>query len=245
MMNRVALRVIVIGLIGLLLGVFAAAVAFAFVPNPGSAPSVYDDFRWSSISNGFWHVNEDGGQAAIVNGILTMGGAQTELDHMIQTDPNKTVMVAKVRGLSFYKFAVGLGTYHGGTVSLEFDNDGFRCGRGTDNGWMVDDMKLWKTPPTRQWFYLWLSVFNPYPGVTNLPIKPKKPVTLTCAVYDTSGHRIAYDRPMVPPPNTRYPGIDEMYMRTWDVHNRYQVDWVYAGPASGDPLRRIISSTGR
>ncbi len=236
-MSRAALRVVVIVLIGLLLGVLVEAAVFAFIPNRGDPPSVYDDFRWSSISNGYWHVNEDGGNAAIVDGILTLSGAQTEMDHLLQTDPNKTVMVAKVRGLSMYKFALGLGSYHGGTVSLEFDNDGFRCGRGTESGWMVDDMKLWKTPPIGKWFYLRVSVFNPYPGVTNLPIKPKKSIVLTCTVYDSSGRRIAYDRPVDPPSNIRYPGIDEVYLRTWDNHNRYQVHWVYAGPVSGDPTR--------
>lgn len=236
-MSRSAMRVIAIGAIGLLLGIFATAAALAFVPNQGSPPSVYDDFRWSSISNGFWHVNEDGGQAAIVDGILTLSGAQVEMDHMIQTDPNKTVIVARVRGEQLYKFALGVGSYHGGTVSLEFDNDGFRCGRGTDTGWTVDDMKLWTKPPTGQWFYLRVSVWNPYPGVTNLPPKPKHPIVLTCSVYDSIGRRIAYDKPLHPPSNMRYPGIDEIYLRTWDYHNRYQVDWVYAGPPSADPTR--------
>lgn len=243
-MSRAVLRVLIIGVIGVLIGVFLTAVAAAFVPNPGSAPSVYDDFRWSSISNGFWHVNEDGGQAAIVDGILTLSGAQAEMDHRIQTDPNRTVIVARVRGLKFFKFALGLGSYHGGTVSLEFDNDGFRCGRGTDNGWQVDDMKLWKTPPTGTWYYLKVAVWNPYPGVTTLPIKPKKAVVLTCSVYDTSGHRVAFNRPRKPPTNIRYPGIDEIYLRTWDTHNRYEVDWVYAGPESGDPTRSLVRAAG-
>lgn len=236
-MNRTALRVAALVLIGLLLGVFVEAAVFAVVPSAGEPPSVYDDFRWSSISNGFWHVNEDGGYAAIVNGTLTMSGAQTEIDHLLQTDPNKTVIVAKVRGLSLYKFALGLGSYHGGTVSLEFDNDGFRCGRGTDAGWTVDDMKLWKIPPTGKWFYLRVLVENPYPGITKLPPKPKNPVVLTCSVFDSAGRRIAYDRPLNPPSNIRYPGIDEIYLRTWDYNNKYQVNWVYAGPVSGDPTR--------
>jgi hypothetical protein len=172
-----------------------------------------------------------------VNGILTLQGAQTEMDHMFQTDPNKTVMVAKVRGLSFYKFDIALGSYHGNTVSLEFDNDGFRCGRGTDNGWTVDDMKLWTTPPTGKWFFLKLSIVNPYPNVVNLPIKPAKSVPLTCSVYDAAGHRIAYDKPTEPPTNLRYPGVDQISLRTWDTHNKYQVDWVYAGPEAADPTR--------
>jgi hypothetical protein len=242
-MSRDVLRWLAIGIIGVLLGAFATTAVAAFVPNRGSPPSLYDDFRWSSISNGFWHVNVDGGTAAIVDGILTLEGAQAELDHRIQTDPNKTVIVARVRGLSFYKFALGLGSTAGGTVSLEFDNDGFRCGRGTDSGWTVDDMKLWTTPPKGQWFYLKVSVWNPYPGVVTLPIKPKRHVVLTCSVYDGSGHRIAFDRPTKPPSNMRYPGIDEAYLRTWDADNRYQVDWVYAGPVSGDPTRSFASGS--
>lgn len=243
-MSRATLRVVIIGLIGVLLGVFAAAVAFAFVPGPGNAPSVYDDFRWSSISNGFWHVNEDGGQATIVNGIMTLAGAETEVDHAFQTDPYRTVMVAKVRGLSFYKFDIALGSYHGNTVSLEFDNDGFRCGRGTDNGWTVDDMKLWKTPPTGKWFYLKLSLVNPYPNVVNLPTKPAKSVPVTCTVYDASGHQVAHDVAIHPPSNLRYPGVDQMSMRTWDNNNKYQVDWVYAGPVAGDPTRSFARHAG-
>ena len=236
-MSRGALKLAVVAVIGIFFGIFLTAAVMAFLPNDGTAPSVYDDFRWSSISDGFWHVNADGGSAAIVNGILTMSGAQLEMDHLMQTDPNKTVMVAKVRGVQFYKFAIGVGTYHGGTVSLEFDNDGFRCGRGTDSGWQVDDMKLWTKPPMNKWFILKLSVVNPYPGITKLPAHPKKPVTLTCSVWTPSGKRVAYDQPTNPVPNTRYPGIDEIYMRTWDSHNQYQVDWVYAGPPSGDPTR--------
>jgi hypothetical protein len=152
-----------VALIALFVGIAVHAAYAAFLPAPGSSPSIYDDFNWSSISNGYWHVNVDGGTAEIRDGILTISGHQTELDRRIQTDPNHTVMVAKVRGLSFFKFGMGLGSYHGGTVSLEFDNDGFRCGRGTDNGWMVDDMKIWTTPPTDQWFYLKVSITNPYP----------------------------------------------------------------------------------
>jgi hypothetical protein len=54
---------------------------------------------------------------------------------------------------------------------------------------------------------------------------------------------IARSVPTDPPPNTNYAALDEAFMRTWDSGNKYQIDWVYAGPASGDPLRVVTKSS--
>jgi hypothetical protein len=60
-------------------------------------------------------------------------------------------------------------------------------------------------------------------------------------VYDAKGNLVTRDQARKPPSNARYPGVDEIYLRTWDSHNKYQVDWVYAGPPSGDPTRAFSS----
>jgi hypothetical protein len=240
-MNRYSLRWIVVSVIFLLLGAAVGAAIFFAIPASGSAPSIYDDFNWSSTANGFWHVNPVGATDRIKNGTLTLSGHSIELDRRLQTDPNSTVAVARVRGLSFDKFALGLGVYHSGTISLEFDSDGVKCGRGTDHGWQIDILKPWTTPPVSKWFYVGIKVVNPYPDPKVLAklgdIDPDKlkPVTLTCALWDSSGHLIASDTPTDPKPNTHYAALDEAYVRTWDSKNKYQIDWLYAGPPSGIP----------
>src|SRR5947209_3874108 len=217
-MNRRILRMAVIALILLLLGgALGAAVVFA-IPDPGSAPSIYDDFNWSSTANGFWHVNPVGATARIKGGLLTVSGHSVELDRRMQTDPKSTVVVARVRGRKFDKFALGLGVYHAGTISLEFDSDGLKCGRGTDHGWQVDIVKSWTTPPAGKWVYLGIRVVNPYPDPKVLAklgdIDPSKmkPVTITCSIWDTSGKLLASDTPTDPKPNGHYAALDETYI---------------------------------
>lgn len=241
-MSRSLLQGISVALIFLFIGVASAAAVLAYLPEGGSPPAVFDDFKWSSTANGFWHVNPVGGSAAIEHSLLTLSGGSVELDRRLQTDPNETVVLAKVRGLHFHKFGVGLGAYHAGTLALEYDDDGVKCGRGTDYGWQVDIMKPWTTPPVNQWMYLKLAVTNPYPNPKDLQrveklgdVRKLKPVTMTCSMYDASGHLLASSTPKDPLPNAHYVALDEVYMRTWDRGNRYQVDWVYAGPPSGSP----------
>lgn len=236
------LRVAVLTLIFFFLGIASAAAVFVYLPDPGSAPAVYDDFKWSSTANGFWHVNAIGARAEIKHSLLTLSGHSIELDHRLQTDPNQTVVAAKVRGLHFHKFGIGIGVYHAGTVGLEFDDDGAKCGRGTDFGWRIDFIKAWTTPPVNQWMYVEVAVTNPYPNPKDLQRAEKldnpkklKPITLTCSIYDANGNLIASSSPKDPPANTHYVGLDEVFMRTWDSGNDYQVDWFYAGPASGLP----------
>ena len=242
-MSRPVLRAIVLGLVFFFVGVSAAAIALAAIPDPGSAPSIYDDFNWSSTSNGFWHVNPIGATAEIRDSMLTVKGHSIELDRRLQTDPYQTVVLAKVRGLHFHKFDIGIGAYHAGTVGLEFDDDGVKCGRGTDFGWKINSMKPWHHPPTGQWFYLKISVTNPYPTTEAYNRaeseaekgKKLKLVTLTCSMYDAGGRLVTSMTPRVPPPNAHYVGLDETFIRTWDSGNDYQVDWFYAGPPSGIP----------
>lgn len=245
-MTRPVLQAVVLAAIFLFLGVAVAMAGMWAVPTPGSAPSIYDDFKWSSTANGFWHVNAQGATARIENSILTLKGGTVELDRRVQTDPYETVVVAKVRGKAFHRFAIGLGVYHAGTVGLEFDNEGAKCGRGTDFGWQVDVMKPWVAPPVGQWFYLALDMVNPYP-TSNPPSNPNvkpKPMILTCSLYDASGHLLASVTPLDPPPNTHYVGLDEAYIRTWDTGNNYQVDWFYAGPPSGNPAQATLHGPG-
>jgi hypothetical protein len=235
-MRRPLVQGLVIALVALFIGVAGSAAVLAYIPDPGSAPSIYDDFKWSSTANGFWHVNPIGATATIKNGLLTLSGHLIELDHRVQTDPDATIVVAKVRGLSFHKFGLGLGVYHSGTLGLEFDDDGIKCGRGTDYGWRVDFVKPWKMPPVGQWFILKAKIVNPYPTaaawnkVSHLDADKLKPVTLTCSVYDAQGHLLASVTPTDPEPNAHYIALDEAFMRTWDSRNKYQVDWYYAGP---------------
>ena len=131
-MSRSTLRTIAVAAIFLLLGVAGTAGVVAAIPDPGSPPSIYDDFQWSSISNGFWHVNTYGSTARIERSRLILSGHRMELDKRVQTDPYETVIAARVRGVSLYKFSIGLGVYHSGTVSMELDNDGIKCGYGSD-----------------------------------------------------------------------------------------------------------------
>src|SRR5437764_10959958 len=125
-MGRPLLQGAVIALIFFFLGVAGWAGAMALVPNAGSTPSIFDDFNFSSTSNGYWHVDSIGSTAAIRDGLMTVSGHSIELDHRLQTDPHQTVVVAKIRGLGWDKFAIGLGLYHSGTVSVEFDSDGIK-----------------------------------------------------------------------------------------------------------------------
>lgn len=235
-MRRPLMQALFVGLIALFLGIAGTAAVLAYLPDPGSAPSVFDDFHFSSTGNGFWHVNAIGASAVVKDGRLTLSGHSVELDHRLQTDPRVTIAAAKVRGLSFHRFGLGLGVYHSGTVALEFDNEGLKCGRGADIGWRVDVMKPWTTPPTGQWFILKVKVTNPYPTaksqakVAGLDASQLKPVTVQCSAYDASGHLIATVTPTDPEPNAHYDALDEAYMRTWDSGNKYQVDWFYAGP---------------
>jgi hypothetical protein len=230
---------IVLGLVTLFLGIAAASLVMFYLPDPGSAPSIYDDFNWSSTSNGFWHVNPFGGHAIIKDGTLTLRGDTIELDRRIQTDPVKTAVVMKVRGLSFRRFSFGLGVYHAGTMGVEFDDDGMKCGRGTNYGFQIDIMKAWTKPPVGRWFYLTVSVVNPYPPPKPIPANDDnlKPAIIRCSMFDSSGKLLVTDVASNPPPNTHYVGLDEAYMRTWDTNNAYQIDWMYAGPTSGIPDR--------
>lgn len=241
MMGR-PLQIVIIAVIFLFVGVASASAFFEILPDPGSGPSIYDDFNWSSTANGYWHQNAYGATARIADSILTLSGHMIELDRRVQTDPNETVIVAKVRGISFHKFSLGIGVYHAGTVGLEFDNDGVKCGRGTDNGWQVDVMKAWTKPPVNQWFYLAVDVINPYPNPATIPQDSTtlKPITLRCSIWNSAGRLVSTDVASNPVPNTHYIALDEAYMRTWDSGNDYQVDWFYAGPPSGNPARLFL-----
>lgn len=247
-MARPLMQGLVVALIFLFVGVATAAAVFEYIPDSASPPSIYDDFAWSSTSNGFWHVNAIGATAEIKHSMLTLTGHQIELDRRVQTDPHATIVVAKVRGLHFKRFGLGLGAYHAGTVSMEFDNEGIKCGRATDHGYRVNFLKGWKKPPAGQWFYLELDVTNPYPDPKVLDklrdVDPSKlkAVGVRCAAYDASGKLIKAITPTKPRTNTHYVGLDEAYMRTWDSRNNYQVDWFYAGPPSGNPGKSIFKS---
>jgi hypothetical protein len=239
--NKKIFRWSIVCLIMLFLGgAIGGAVVWA-IPDSGSAPSIFDDFNWSSTANGFWHVNPVGATARIAHGLLTVSGDSIELDRRLQTDPNATVVVARLRGLSFHKFALGLGVYHSGTISLEFDSDGVKCGRGTDHGFRIDFVKAWNPPPNGKWFYAGIRVVNPYPNpadlakLANVDADKLKPVTITCSLWDGSGKLLGSVTPTDPKPNTHYAALDEAYLRTWDSNNKYQVDWIYAGPISGLP----------
>ncbi|GAC1323479.1 MAG: hypothetical protein NVS2B16_06370 [Chloroflexota bacterium] len=245
-MRRNAAFVIVVAMIAAFVGVAGAAAAFAWIPSPGSGPSIYDDFNWVSTANGFWHLNGAGADATIKHSILTLRGNSLELDRRVQTDPTETVVSARVRGLGFHKFGLGLGVWHAGTIGMEFDDDGVKCGRASDYGYQVDFLKAWSRPPIGKWLYLEMKVRNPYPDPTKIPKvddKLLKRVQLTCSIYDDTGKLIATDRATNPPPNTHYVGLDEAYLRVWDNQNRYQVDWYYAGPPKGNPLNGIVKGT--
>ena len=237
-MSRAVLRGVVIAVIFLFVGVAGAAAVFYSIPDAGSAPSVYDDFRWSSTANGFWHVNPIGATERIKGTTLTLTGDSIELDRRIQTDPRQTVVMARVKAAHFHKFGLGIGVYHAGTMGMELDDDGIKCGRGTDRGWRVDTLQGWKTPPVGRWFYLKMAVVNPYPDqkvADRIPQTKLKPVTLTCSAYDNSGHLLGQVTPHHPSPNAHYVALDEVFRRTWDSKNDYTVDWFYAGPPAGVP----------
>lgn len=234
------IRGAVIALIFLFVGVAGAAAVFEYMPNAGSAPSIFDDFKWNSTANGFWHVNATGATATVKDSLLTLKGDTIELDRRVQTDPYSTVLLAKVRARQFDKFDIGIGAYHAGTITLEFDADGVKCGWGSDLGWEIGIMKQWSPPPFNQWYYLRMDVGNPYPNVPNpvlakIPPEKLKPVNMRCSVYDSAGHLIATEVPKDPPPNAHYVSLDEAFLRTWDSHNDYQIDWYYVGPPSGIP----------
>jgi hypothetical protein len=244
-MASTLLRMAVIALIFLFLGVAGAAAMLAYIPESGSPPSIYDDFAWNSTANGFWHVNAIGATDTVKNSLLTLKGASIELDRRIQTDPAETIVIARVRGHAFQKFGLGIGLYHAGTVGLEFDADGFKCGRGTDHGWRVDIVKPWSSAPIDKWYYLELSVKNPYPNYTpeqlgKLNEDKLKPVTVRCTAWDAAGHLVGTDVASDPKPNAHYVSFDEAFLRTWDAGNDYQVDWFYAGPPSGNPARAFL-----
>jgi hypothetical protein len=242
-MNRTVLKFGVVALVALCVGASATAATVGFIPGSGSAPSIYDDFSWDSIANGFWHVNADGATAVIKNSSLTLSGHSIEFDRRIQTDPIETVISARVRGLHLHKFGIGIGVYHAGTVAVEFDNDGIKCGRGSDHGWQVDYVKGFKVPPNNQWFFLRIAVYDPYPNpdvlakLSNVDPSKLKKTTVICSAWDASGRLIATVNAKNPPPNTHYQGLDEAFLRTWDSQNIYQLDWFYAGPPSDDPTR--------
>ncbi|PZR98051.1 MAG: hypothetical protein DLM70_18320 [Chloroflexi bacterium] len=243
------MHALVIALIALFVGVAGSAAAFFYMPDSGSAPSIYDSFNFSSTANGFWHVYTDGADATIKHGMLTLSGHTLELDRRLQTDPKETVVALRIRGRSFHKFGAGLGIYHAGTLGLEFDDDGIKCGRGTDHGYAVDTVRGWTAPPANQWFYLLIAVINPYPNpkvlakLGNVDYSQLKKVTLRCAIFDAQGHLLAEDTAKHPPPNAHYAGLDEAYMRTWDSRNNYQIAWFNAGPPGGDPLNAISRQT--
>jgi hypothetical protein len=177
--------------------------------------------------------------------MLTLRGHSIELDHRMQTDPKETVVSVRVRGVHLHKFGIGVGIYHSGTVGMELDDDGIKCGRGTDGGWRVDFLKDWKTPQENAWFYLRMSVLNPYPDPKVLAklgdkdYSQLKKVTLRCSAWDANGRLIATVNAKDPPPNAHYAALDEAFLRTWDSRNDYQIDWFYAGPPSGDPTRTM------
>jgi hypothetical protein len=233
-------RTFALALIFLLVGVALAALALAYIPDPGSPPSIFDDFRWSSTENGYWHVNAVGASASISHSVLPLSGDSIELDHRIQTDPVTTVVSVKVRGLKFHKFGMGIGVFHAGTVGMEFDDDGVKCGRASEYGWKIDYLKSWRSPPVGKWYYLEMSVTNPYPHAKDTSKIPKdklKPVKMVCSLYDASGKLLSVVNAVYPPPATNYDALDEVFVRTWDTNNEYQVDWVYSGPRAGDPIR--------
>lgn len=247
-MSRAVVRMVVIAIIAGFVGIALSAGAFALIPDPGSAPSIFDDFAWNSTANGFWHIDESGATATIKNSILTLKGNSIELDRRVQTDPNETVVALRVRATQFDKFGFGLGVYHAGTVGMEFDTDGVRCGRGSDLGYHVEVIKPFTTPPVGQWFYLAISVVNPYPPPTKVPNVDDtllKHVTLRCSVWDDKGHLLGEEVATNPPPNAHYVAFDEAYLRTWDDRNNYQVDWFYAGPPRGDPLIGVLPPGSR
>jgi hypothetical protein len=245
--NRRVLQVFVIALIALCLGVAGTAAVLASIPDTGSAPSIFDDFNWSSISNRFWHVNAYGADGIIKGGTLTLKGDSIELDRRVQTDPYRTVVSAKIRALSFDKFGLGLGIYHSGTLGMEVDTDGVKCGRATDHGYQVDVFEPWTRAPVGKWLYLYMDVVNPYPDpkvlekLGNVDFDKLKKVTLHCAVYDAGGHLLSKDTAKDPPPNSHYVALDEAYVRTWDSNNDYQLDWFYAGSPAGDPLNGLVT----
>jgi hypothetical protein len=251
--NRSLLQTLTIGLIALLLGVAGTAAVMASIPGSGSPPSIFDDFNWNSTANGFWHVYSDGGTATIKDGMLTLTGHTIELDRRVQTDPYATYMTVRVRARHFYKFGFGLAVYHAGSIGIEFDNDGVKCGRGTDHGYKTDVFKTWTpdTAPVDQWLYVRLKVVDPYPNptpaelerISNLDASQLKPVTEICSVYDSTGHLLGETNANDPVPNTHYVGLDEAYMRTWDSSNDYQVDWVYVGSDAGDPIHGVVRTS--
>ncbi|MGH2449587.1 MAG: hypothetical protein ACRDFS_13425 [Chloroflexota bacterium] len=245
-MSRLAVRAVIVAVIFTFVGVAGAAAAYIYIPQPGTAPSIYDTFRWDSISDGFWHVNSYGATATIDQSMLDLKGHMIELDHLLQTDPARTIIVARVRGLAFHRFALGIGSYHGGTLTLEYDDDGMKCSWGTGQGQQIDIMKAWTKPPVGKWRYLEVAVDNPYPGwsphqLSTLNYLTEKPLGVTCMAYDAKGHLISSVHPTSPEPNAHYVSLDEAFFRTWDSANNYQIDWVYAGPPSGNPASRILS----
>ena len=50
-MRRTTVRLLIIGAICLFVGIASGAAAMALVPNPGTPPSIYDDFAWSSTAD--------------------------------------------------------------------------------------------------------------------------------------------------------------------------------------------------
>ena len=244
--RRAAAQAGVVGLICIFLGIAVGVFTISFAPDPGSTPAIFDDFNFNSTANGFWHVNAIGSHTLIKHSLLTLTGASEELDHRVQTDPKVTIVSLKIRGIRFHKFGVGLGIYHSGTLGMEFDEDGIRCGRGTDHGYQVDVLKLWRVPPVGQWFYLRMAVKNPYPDprvlakLGNVNPDKLKHVTITCSAYDSTGKLIRTITPVDPPANAHYIALDEAFVRTWDHNNEYQIDWFYAGPPTGDPLNGIV-----
>jgi len=243
-MPQTIMRAIVIAIIALCLGIAGTTAAVALIPDTGSPPSIFDDFNWDSTANHFWHVNAIGATAKIRHGMLTLAGNSVELDRRFQTDPNETIVATHVRGIKFHKFGFGAGLWHAGTIGMEFDDDGVKCGRASDFGYKVDYMRDWTRPPVGQWFYLEIALKNPYPDPKKIPPNVKdtklKRVVLRCSIYDQAGKLVATTIAKDPPPNTHYVGLDEAYVRTWDNHNQYQVDWVYAGPPSGNPVVGLV-----
>jgi hypothetical protein len=241
-MTRRTLEFAVIAFVALCLGIGGTAVVLALIPDAGSPPSIYDDFNWNSTANGYWHVHSTGGAADIAHSNLTLRGDSVELDKRFQTDPSVTVISAKLRASYFHKLGIGVATYHAGTAGLEIDSDGIKCGRGTDFGYRVDPVTTWITPPTNQWLYVEVTIANPYPTTAEQlaadQLPPEKLIrpTITCSAWDSHGKLLGTVVAKNPPPNTHYVAIDEAYMRTWDSANNYQIDWVYAGPVSGNPL---------
>lgn len=242
------LPVIVIALICTLLGAAIATVVLVSLPSPGTPPAIYDTFAWNSTRDGFWHVHAYGASTVVDNSRLTLEGNSIELDRLLQTDPKTTIVVARVRGVSFHKFAIGIGSYHNGTITTEFDNDGAKCGWGSGQGWQVAFIKGWAVPPVGKWFYVEVRVVNPYPGWTpqqlsTLNSQTEKAPVITCALFDSSGKLIGAVTPTAPAfglSNAHYVALDEAFMRTWDSQNDYQIDWFYAGPPSGLPMHLVL-----